>query len=44
MEMKSDNKSGWVALIGGIAVVASLLLVAWEIQARAARIEEDGCK
>ena len=31
MEMKTDNKSGWVELIGGIAVVASLLLVAWEI-------------
>ena len=31
MEMKSGNKFGWGEWIGGITVVGSLLLVAWEI-------------
>ena len=32
MEVSEDNKSRWAAYFGGATVVASLLLVAWEIR------------
>ena len=32
MNLSEDSKSRWAAIFGGVTVVASLLLVAWEIR------------
>ena len=32
METKNDNKFRWIEVIGGFAVIVSLLFVAWEIR------------